>query len=104
LAGLIITNAHACTKSGSQIIPFHKTTGIANNAEDETKIIVSPSQISILDCNECDYQLYDLQGRIIQKGIVDHSSVINIDTMPKGVYVLHINTKNYSTSKLFNVK
>lgn len=104
LVGLIITNAHACTTSGSQIIPFQKVTGIKNYAEKEPQIIVSPSQISILDCNECAYQLYDLQGRIILKGIVAQSSVINIEALQKGAYVLHVNRANYSISKLFNIK
>jgi hypothetical protein len=101
LVGLIITNAHACTKSGSQIIPFHKTTGIDNTRNEYPNIDVTISHIYINNCSDCQYQLLDLQGRNIQKGTVDGHSEIDTEHLSKGTYIIRLNKANFQASKLF---
>ncbi len=100
LVGLIITNAHACTKSGSQIISFRKTTGLTDTRNDNPEINATLSHIYLSRCEKCQYQLFDLQGRSILRGIVDGTEVINSEFLSKGTYIIRLNRIDYQLSKI----
>lgn len=46
-----------------------------------------------------EYQLLDLNGRIIEKGILNDEKVINMAAYKSGVYLLHILTQNPTITK-----
>ena len=46
-----------------------------------------------------EYELFDVIGKSVQKGIVQNSQEINVSKLRKGVYVINIKTANFNENK-----
>ncbi|MBB6462349.1 glycosyl hydrolase 53 family protein [Flammeovirga kamogawensis] len=62
----------------------------------------SKSFIKVKGVTQSNYQLYSLEGVTVLEGILENgNSSINIEQLPKGMYVLHLTKKGTQTSNVF---
>jgi hypothetical protein len=102
------------SNSPEQVIPFNNNLYIAENDKvsffvlptlsastslNKSSFVASPNPtkdvltISGFD-GEKEFQLYNLLGRIVMKGIVNQNETINIDFLDSGIYLLKFDEDN----------
>ncbi|MFI5222050.1 MAG: aryl-sulfate sulfotransferase [Bacteroidia bacterium] len=107
----VITNQNGCSNSAKFTVSYQPVLTGINNATHSENYQVYPNPttgtITIEAKNNFDYQLYDLQGRVIRSSSSINLSgltMMAIDDLPSGIYTLFIisgnNLERYKIEKL----
>ncbi|REC42513.1 zinc-dependent metalloprotease [Chryseobacterium pennipullorum] len=78
------------------------TSEVKNNAESRFVYIKSENKLR-LSGNEIfgDYQIYDISGKLIQKGHANTNEIQIVRELPKGAFIINYSNKNKKESKKF---
>lgn len=96
-----ITDANGCTATSA---PFnYTTTSFSTNLTEHTEHLViypNPTQgdvlyVNSLNNNNLKFQIVDLQGRILQAGLVNND-IIKLEDIVEGIYIIKLFKKDFS--------
>ena len=86
----------------SKFFDLSKSSGFAEEMQNST--LYSQNGTSLLFNETCQFQLFDLMGRTIIKGLMNEGEEVSLSHLPLGIYIIHAENNTTSFSNKLIVK